>query len=241
MGYIRTFAPDLLPNPVSDAQFIPRLSIQTVRQFLRKQLEWSFRAATKAGQKLRPTWKRECEQTIYRLAYCILRHKIPQWAIVNLDQTMVQLIPGARLRTYDVRGAKQVALHGKDDKRGFTVVLAIALTGYLLGTQSVWDGKTDDSLPSKGVRQPAEAEGHTFVTNPKNAWSSLLTMKMLFEDNIAPYREKMLAEHGLRDTDDNKMIVIFDCWRIHRSEAFREWLRSTYRWLIYVFIPAGCT
>lgn len=54
--------------------------------------------------------------------------------VVNLDQTGITLNPSGDMPvyTYDVKGVKQVSLHGKDEKRAFTSLPAITLEGELL-------------------------------------------------------------------------------------------------------------
>ncbi|KAG0124721.1 hypothetical protein HOY82DRAFT_456888, partial [Tuber indicum] len=33
----------------------------------------------------------------------------------------------------------------------------------------------------------------------------------------------------------------FDCRKVYRSSAMLEWLPETYKWLVVIFLPAGCT
>lgn len=49
----------------------------------------------------------------------------------------------------------------------------------------------------------------------------------------------MLAKHEL--PINTKMVVYFDCWKVHKSTALLEWLKATYLWVIILFVPAGCT
>ncbi len=43
---------------------------------------------------------------------------------MNIDQTAVDLVPGANDATYEIKGAKQVPIFGKDKKRLFIVILS---------------------------------------------------------------------------------------------------------------------
>jgi hypothetical protein len=36
-------------------------------------------------------------------------------------------------------------------------------------------------------------------------------------------------------------LLIFDCWNIHISSEFRDWLKSTYPKYHFIYIPANCT
>ncbi len=40
---------------------------------------------------------------------------------------------------------------------------------------------------------------------------------------------------------DSKMILYLDCWTIHRSKEFREWIQATYPFIILFLVPANCT
>lgn len=164
---------------------------------------------------------------------------IHQSLVVNCDQTEVILIPTGSDHTYNPRGSKQVELYGKEEKRAFTSLITTSIDGGMLPTQSVWSGKTARYLPSIMFRAPAEDEGHLFSFNRKNHWSCLSTMKVYFEILIKPYRNRMLAKHEL--PINAKMVVYFDCWKVHKSRALLEWLKATYPWLIALFVPAGCT
>jgi hypothetical protein len=50
--------------------------------------------------------------------------------------------------------------------------------------------------------------------------------------------EKKRIEHKAPDCH---AVLLFDCWSVHKSAAFLDWLRSTYPLFHPLFIPAGCT
>ena len=84
---------------------------------------------------------------------------------MNIDQTGVILVPGANDATYERKGAKQIPIHGKDEKRAFTAVLSGSCEGRVLPVQSVWKGATGISLPTKNASREAFAAGHRFAFN----------------------------------------------------------------------------
>jgi hypothetical protein len=47
-------------------------------------------------------------------------------------------------------------MHGLEEKRGFTSLLAVTSEGLALGTQSIWSGKTEQSLPKLHICAAAE-------------------------------------------------------------------------------------
>ena len=49
----------------------------------------------------------------------------------------------------------------------------------------------------------------------------------------------MIVKHNLLESA--KMIVYFDCWKVHLSSAMLEWSAENFMWLIVIFVPARCT
>jgi hypothetical protein len=56
---------------------------------------------------------------------------------------------------------------------------------------------------------------------------------------VVPYFERKKRELGF--SSDQTCIVQLDVWSVHRSEAFRSWVRQTYPWITLDFVPGGCT
>ena len=73
-----------------------------------------------------------------------------------MDQTGTVLVPGGNDNTYEIKGAKQVPIHGKEGKRAFTAVLSVDLGGEVLPTQSVWKGVLAASLPTIAASEEAK-------------------------------------------------------------------------------------
>lgn len=131
--------------------------------------------------------------------------------------------------TYEEKGSKQVGLQGKDEKRAFTSLLSITAEGELLPSQSIWPGVTDQSLPAAHLRKPLEDLGHVFSLNSsesKTHFSCLKTMQEYFEKIVVPHRNRMINLHNL--SPDAKVIVLLDCWAVHKSETMLSWLFSNY-------------
>jgi hypothetical protein len=110
LGFVQEKYPQLLRSEGGQS---PKVSLHTVRRFVRRELNWVVRAGTKASQKLAADWQLQCEKTFFRLVYAVANHKIHPSLIVNCDQTGVVLVPGGSQRTYEEKGAKQVSLHGR--------------------------------------------------------------------------------------------------------------------------------
>lgn len=125
LGFIKAASPDLLGDRASyrPKGKAPIFSIATTRRFLSKQLGWSSRKETKDGQKTPKDWKASCDKTFFRFVYTVRKENIHIMNIMNIDQTGVVLVLGANDATYEMKGAKQVPIHGKDEKRAFAAVL----------------------------------------------------------------------------------------------------------------------
>ena len=49
----------------------------------------------------------------------------------------------------------------------------------------------------------------------------------------------MIKKHHL--SADAKMILYLDCWSVHRSPEFWNWIKDTRPEIIVLYVPAGCT
>ena len=82
----------------------------------------------------------------YDIVSKIEKYNIPNSLVMNLDQTTSYLVPCKKL-TMAEKGSNNVTIHGCNDKRAITTMLAITLSGELLPMQLIYGGKTLQSLP----------------------------------------------------------------------------------------------
>lgn len=243
LGYIQAECPELIEEEASTSLRprgkAPIFSLTTTKRFLYDHLNWSSRRATKDGQKTPLDWEDLCLATFFRFFYTVMKENIHPSMIINMDQTGVILVPGANDATYEKKGSKQVPIHGKDEKRAFTAVLSVSMSGHVLPIQSVWKGATGRSLPTNGASAEATAAGHRFVFNKDSHWSSFTTTQAWINDIVLPYRATMIEKHFL--SPDAKMILYIDSWTVHRSKEFRNWIKEKHSGLIVLYVPAGCT
>ncbi|KAG1864109.1 hypothetical protein C8R48DRAFT_551872, partial [Suillus tomentosus] len=111
-----------------------------VKKFLFEHLHCLFHHATRTAQKL-PENADECylEQLLWltlTICDCAIFH--PSF-YVNIDQTNIIYQPANTL-TYEVKGSKQVALPGQDEKRAFTTLVGISAAGDALPFQIIYCG-----------------------------------------------------------------------------------------------------
>jgi hypothetical protein len=212
-----------------------------VRKYLQNQLGWSLRRATKAAQKVPADYERILMEAFLREAYVVRNHAVPAALRVNTDQTNIIYQQGTT-STWEKRGAKQVATIGQEEKRAFTLVPSISASGELLLMQLIYFGKTDASCPSKTSAHYRVAMELRFGIEPSKSstyWSTIETMKKLVIEIISPYFELKKKELGL--SQNQHAIWKVDCWSVHRSREFIDWMEGKYPLIIVIFIPGGCT
>ncbi|KAG2359742.1 hypothetical protein BDR07DRAFT_1360856 [Suillus spraguei] len=102
-----------------------RCSETWVKEFLNEHLNWTFRRATRAAQKLPPNVDQVLLNQFLRLALTIRDCAIFDSAfLVNIEQTNIVYQP-SNTSTFEVNGSKQVAVIGQEEKRAFTYVTDI--------------------------------------------------------------------------------------------------------------------
>lgn len=155
--------------------------------------------------------------------------------VVNADQTGVQLAPVDNY-TYDQKGVKHVKVIGAEDKRQITAVVASSLDGDLLPLQLVFEGSTDRCQPALS---PEAAAAHFHFTHSDNHWSNQETMRQYVEEVLVPYGERAALKHNL--TKDQHMVFVLDCWSVHKSVEFRNFIAKQHKNIHLVFIFPNCT
>lgn len=212
-----------------------KLSPMYISRWAREQMAYSWRTRTTAASKLPTDWRDQGIKMAKRIAFFMQLHKVHPSLVVNMDQTGAHLAPVDN-KTYSTRGSKEVMLIGADDKRQITACIASSLDGNLLPLQLIFQGKTDACHPS--VTNAATA-ARAHITHSENHWSNLETMKAYITEVLMPYADRRILEHSL--AADSHIILVLDCWSVHKSEAFRLFLRNHHPRIHLVFVPANCT
>jgi len=212
-----------------------------VTKFLRLEMKWSLRRSTRPGKKTPDNIQEILTDTFLRLVWAISKFNIRAVFLVNSDQTFVYYCAGAA-DTYAPIGSKQVEVVGKDEKRGFTLMVGISLSGEVLPFQAIFAGKSKGSLPTPGApgySKATEVLGFRFESSKTdNHWSTINTMKSYVTNILAPYFE---SHRKQLDLPNQICIWQIDCWSVHRSLEFRSWMSATFPWIRIHFIPANCT
>ena len=69
----------------------------------------------------------------------------------------------------------------------------------------------------------------------KNHWSTQSTMQSYVQNILVPYFE------GHRQDNNQICIWQIDCWSVHQSAEFRDWIYDTYPWIQIHYVPTNCT
>ncbi|KAF8059060.1 hypothetical protein FPV67DRAFT_1379277, partial [Lyophyllum atratum] len=200
-------------------------------------LGWTMRRSTRAGGKIPANHELILRKAHLRMAYSIKDESIESALVVNSDQTQTTYAQGCHL-TYAPVGSKQVTTVGLEEKRAITVMVSLANDGTLLPFQAIYKGSTDASLPSSSARSMKEAldAGFLFETSKTATyWSTQETMKNFVEKILCPYYESVIKRDNLRP--DQRRIWQIDCWSVHRSEEFMDWMGTNHPEIIVNFVP----
>lgn len=59
------------------------------------------------------------------------------------------------------------------------------------------------------------------------------------EQIVIPYIKEVKLEQGL--PDKQYAILYIDCWSVHRSQDFRDWMKAVHPLILLIYVPATCT
>ncbi|KIJ33779.1 hypothetical protein M422DRAFT_120251, partial [Sphaerobolus stellatus SS14] len=204
-------------------------------------LKWSERATTRAAQKIPLDAPEQIRRSFIRQAKAIRDYDIPDELRVNADQQQTRFQMGSD-RTWAPCGDKQVASVGKEEKRAFTLMVAISACGEILAYQAIWDGVQARSLPNMTleIAEAVKQLGFVFdLSKTTTYWSTEVTMENWVNLILVPYFQRKKKELGR--PEDQECLLQIDVWSVHRSKEFRGFMSSTYPWIILDYVPGGCT
>ncbi|QRV96790.1 Ulp1 protease family, carboxy-terminal catalytic domain protein [Ceratobasidium sp. AG-Ba] len=234
------YIPDAFSLQVRSGRLF-RCSERFVRRFLREELGWSVRKATRAAQKYPSNVCTVLLNAFLRILCAIHDHVIPASCIVNVDQTQVIYSSGDQ-KTWTTSGERQVNILGAEEKRAFTLMVGVSGSGSLLPFQAIYAGKSSRSVPDSSAPGYSEAKQLGFLleySNTTTYWSTFDTMCNWVSQILAPYFRTQIQQNQL--PAEQRCILQLDCWSVHRSAQFRSWMQDHYPWIIFDYVPGGCT
>jgi hypothetical protein len=231
-AYIKAFFPGILE---SDGGAF-KCSIGWLRKLVCRDMKMVMRKAT-TSRDLPSDWQEKLDAFAKRLAGAVFIHNIPKELVVNADQTGWDLAPN-RGRKLARKGDRTVAMRGLGDKRRVTIVAACSAAGNMLPPQLVLKGKRHQSLPKLNMQDRHYYSWH-FALNPASYWSNQETMRHWVTKILRPYLRETKQRLGL--DGNQKSVLILDCWSVHRSKEFREYIEQQCPDVVILYVPASCT
>jgi DDE superfamily endonuclease len=223
------------PQLVSELKF----SRAFISRFCNTELNWQWRRCTTALSKLPEDWCEQGKLMAERLAALVKYENVNPHLIINFDQTGLHLMPKSAF-TYAVKKTKSVGCVGADDKRQITAVIGSTYAGDLLPLQLIFQGKVASKLEPLYRQGSINLRDYGFhLTCSANHWSTLETMKEYFARVIEPWRKQQIVKFNL--PANSKVVVMLDCWSVHRGKDFRDFVEKQYEHCVLLFIPPCCT
>jgi hypothetical protein len=172
------------------------------------------------------------------ISYLVRTYKIHQSLVVNIDQTGIHLVSMAGERTWKKKGSKVVGVIGGDDKRSITAFVSLAANGALLLLQIIFSGTTNMVLPKNQRGKLGLGFGFHY-TKIENHWSNFESMQDFVNYILVSYLDKEVERLNLLDSQN--MVWLIDCWSVHISFAFRDWMNKNHPCILVLYVPANCT
>nr|BAV58298.1 hypothetical protein [Ulva partita] len=98
--------------------------------------------------------------------------------------------------------------------------------------------ETPQSLPPP-IKRAGKKFNDWHWTFTENHWSNLQEQKNYVRLILAPFLRAKIQELGL--PENQKVLYIIDCWPVHISASFQQWMRDEYSWILVLYIPPNCT
>lgn len=230
-----------------------------MRWFLRNKMNITRRQPTTAAQKLPDDWEEQVYFFSLRLAVLVSLYEIPMDLVVNSDQTGIQLVPSGK-KTWTFKGSKDVSVIGNEDGRqitgiyiffvkfcdnsNFCLILAMVSStpsGNMLPLQLIFTGSESSTraLPDTNSVSQLIKDGWHLTQTPTH-WSTMRTMKDFVKKILVPFYEFHFERLNIT-LEQRKAVWILDCWAVHKSKEFRNFLSSNYPWIFLIYVPASCT
>lgn len=174
--------------------------------------------------------KGRTETYLSQVQACVEMESIPDYLVINWDQTGIHLIPSSSW-TMEKEGTRRVEIEGFGSKSQITAVFGATLSGDFLPVQVVYAGKTVRCHPKFTYPD------NWHITHSANHWSNSTTMDDYLTKIIIPYVKSVKEAHNLRS--DQTCLLIFDVFKGQMTPEFLSKLLDNN--FLYVLVPPNCT
>ena len=168
---------------------------------------------------------------LQQISGMVREHEIPNFLIMNWDQTGIQLVPSGNW-TLEEQGTKRVEIAGITDKRMITATFTSTLSGHILLMQVLYTGKTSRCHPHFSEFPPGFDIWHS-----PNHWANTETSVRLINNVIIPYVTRTRTEDEL--SPNYPALVIFNVFRGQTVNEVYELFEENR--IFVVLVPSNCT
>jgi hypothetical protein len=188
-----------------------KVSKAWTREFIERNLNWSYRAPTIVASKLPADYADQGKTMAHRVAYLMRLYNISKSLVVNFDQTGINLIPIGNSRTWKTRGTRHIHFIGIEDKRAISIVVSSSTTGIVLPMQIIFTIKTPQSLPPHNFGRILCSLTGSYLTYTNNHRSNMQSMKYFVYWVLESYRLAQIKLLKLSKTQ--RMVWLIDTRR----------------------------
>ncbi len=118
-------------------------------------------------------------------------------------------------------------------------MVSSATNGNLFPKQVVFTCTTHRCLPPSNERKLKCINSSRDLTFYENHWSMLKTMKDFVRKLLLAYLHKQIQQLDLQA--NQKLVWLIDCWSVHKSKDFLDWIKKKHPNILVVFVPTNCT
>jgi hypothetical protein len=76
------------------------------------------------------------------------------------------------------------------------------------------------------------------LTYNENHWSNFDIAKHFAENVMVPNHQVQIELMGLQT--HQKLVWLLDCWNVHKSQEFLDWIKEKHPNILVVFVQANC-
>ena len=174
-----------------------------------------------------------------KMALALDEFNVPDELFLNADHSAVHLLNTAGYGRCLKGGEVASISHSSAEKRQFTLLPVVALSGHVPKWQAIFEGTTEACLPPKAVRDKFP---NLYFSFSHNHWANMATTKS-FTYAMYDYYIEVVERRGEElETTTLVCCLLIDCWNVWKSNEYIQWVKVTFNGkMILRFIDARMT
>jgi len=114
----------------------------------------------------------------------------------------------------------------------------LCMDGLFLPFQVVFTNTMHKTLPLNNEGKFMYINNWWGITFSENHWSTFETTKRFVHKILLSYLHSQIKQLGL--PKHKKMVWLLDCWFVHKSKEFLDWMKEDHPNILVIFIPTNC-